>query len=367
MQIDPVDKSGRLKFFKTDGWKSDALKTSDLLTFRVEQFGEKINHAIDRMPCRGSVTYELLDRVDRKTYAYLTNCGKETAQRAMGQPVAFDDKDHLLQSSNYIYRFNKENYMQFDAIQYRTSKWEDIARDSQLMIKADVKNFFTMRFDSNDIVSQLEHTRLGHIGNLANLSFFLKILFFKIKMSLTTSVGFYEDSGHIPMMVNIPVDSTKYLNPRSGILYSWEVTDLSKRGKTTITMPEVDPDVLGKGYEEAAKVGMEYCKKTSCLYKYTVDIEGKTLSMDFGIDKDHVRRGFFPFFVPDLKKFNKVMGWGLKDKQMEDRIGMYFEVSGLEEGGYPWDFWLRLGETEKLAGKCPHGVIFRRIKNAKFK
>src|SRR5690606_36012866 len=139
-----------------------------------------------------------------------------------------------------------------------------------------------MRFDSDDIVSQLEATRLGPVGDLANLSFFLKILFFKIRMSLTTSVGFYEDSGHIPMMVNIPVDARKYLNPGSGILYSWEVPEAAATGKSTISMPSLSPKEVGKGHAHISKAGLAYCAKKTCLYKYSVDVDGRTLSMDFG-------------------------------------------------------------------------------------
>ena len=324
LQVDPVDEFGRLQFFDNEAWRTADLSPLDYLTFRVEDFGVKADFKADQLPCRGEITYELLGRMGRKTYGYLTNCGKMAPPLSAPFPVAFDGKQHKLESSNYVYEFNRQNYMQFNAIKFRNKNgFDDVARDSQLMIKADVKNFFTMRFDSDDIVSKLEATRLGPIGDLANLSFFLKILFFKIRMSLTTSVGFYEDSGHIPMMINIPVNATKYLNAGSGILYSWEVSPAAAKGKTIISMPNVNAAEIKKGYAHIAKQGMEHCKKGRCLYRYSVDVDGRTLSMDFGIDREHVKRGFFPHYVEDVGKFDESMGWDVDIAKGKKRVGMY--------------------------------------------
>lgn len=369
LQVDPVDDDGHLVFFDNEQFKGKDSHPNDLMTFRVEQFGERMRFGEDKLPCRGSLTYELADRSVRK-FAYLTNCGFQGTPASFPQLVAFDTKADKLESSTYQYRFNPDNYMQFNAISFKNKQggWDEVASDSQLLIRADVKNFFTMQFDSDEIESQLEANRLGPVGNLARLSFFLRILAFKIKMSLSTDVGFYTDSGHIPMMVNIPVNAFDYLRPASGILYSWIQSPKAQASKREIDMPVLDIPGVRRGFKEHGKDGVKHCGKTDCRFRYTVDLDGRPLSMDLRVGRALVEKGFYPVFVPDVMAAKELMGWDIKaPKAGQKRVGMYFEVSGLPEGGHPWDFWLRLGgEGEHTAG-CPTFVRVARVKDTVIK
>lgn len=363
-QVDPVDADGHLVFFPDNKYLDRPLDDSDVFTFRTQDFGPKVDFKREKLPCRGAYVFELQDPASQR-YAYLTNCGAGAAALAFAPIVEFQPAKDFLESPVYRYRFNPENYMQFESISFRSAAqgtWETIAERSALMIRADVKNFFTMHFDAKEIESHLESHRVGPIGNLARLSFFLRILFFKIKMSLSTDVGFYEDSSHIPMMVNIPVDAFQYLNPASGILYTWILSPSAQTAPRRLQMPTLDPAFVKKGWKELAKEGLKYCVKDSCAYKYTVEISGKTLSMDLGLDRKLVERGFFPIYVEDARREKEAMGWDFELAKDEVRTGMYFEVSGLPSGGHPWDFWLRLGGASKASATCPAPLRFQEVK-----
>jgi hypothetical protein len=300
-----------------------------------------------------------------KHIAYLTNCVPQGGQPAAATPVVhFDYGRHLLAGPTYQYRFNPENYMQFDGIDFRTAAgtWETVASDSRLLIHADVRNFFTMTFDSHQIESHLEESRLGPVGDMARLSFFLKILLFKIRMSLSTDVGFYADSGHIPMMVNIPVDATSYLHPASGILYSWRLAPAAQAGKADVRMPRLNPSLVRQGYQVLAKTALASCAGGDCFFHYTVEVHGRRFAMDLGIKRQLVERGFFPQFVEDVGRYKETMDWDIDDEPGVRRTGMYFEVSGLQEGGHPWDFWLRLGgQSDPAGGICPLPLHVARV------
>ena len=236
-----------------------------------------------------------------------------------------------------------------------------IAEDSELLIKSDIKNFFTMRFDSSQIESYLEETRPGLIGTLARVSFYLRILFFKIKMSLTTDVTFYDDVGHIPMVVQLPVEAPKYLHPASGILYSWKLSSAVTVLQDKIKMPQVSPELTIKGFEELAKIGTRYCEGEFCAFSFAAAAGDKSISMEFEIPKYMVKAGFYPQLVLDVTTPDKEMGWNLStDIKAGQRMGLYFEVSGLPAGGHPWDFWLRLGASGPLEGSCPRGLNITR-------
>ncbi len=362
VQIDPVDSDGHLVFFKDDSYMTRPIDGYDYLNFRVEDFGERFDPAKDKLPCQGAQIFEVADDVGHR-FGYLTNCGSTAAPLSMPHLVEFDRKDHRLESGTYQYKFNPENYMQFQSIAFRGIKgWEMVAQDSRMLIHADVKNFFSMNFDSRQIESHLEESRLGPVGNLARLSFYLRILFFQIDLKLSTDVGFYLDSGHIPMMVNIPVNAFEYLHPASGILYSWALSPDAEAGAKEVHMPILDVATVKKGYAELAKVGQTQCKKADCIFQYTVDIRGRRLSMDLGVKKELVDRGFFPIYVDDVNKYKDDMGWDLNFPATVRRPGIYFEVSGLPKGGHPWDFWLKLGSPKDGAADCPANVRVAKLK-----
>jgi hypothetical protein len=367
IQVDPIDGDGHLAFFKGDaGYLQKPIAPQDYVTFRVEDFGGRFLPHLDRLPCRGASVYEIQDPA-RNRYAYLTSCG--AGPLAMAPAVTFDEKVSLLESPVYQYRFNPQNYMQFESISFKGARglWDLVAADSRMLIRADVKKFFTMSFDSRHIESHLEDSRLGPVGDLARLTFFLRILFFHIDLSLSTDVGFYADAGHIPMQVNIPVNSFDYLNAGSGILYSWTLTSVGQKGRREVRMPKLDPDLVKKGYSQLAKAGLTACNHTDCQYRYTVDVRGRRLSMDLGVQRQLVERGFFPMYVEDVAQAKQAMGWDIDLSNGVKRTGFYFEVSGLPEGGHPWDFWLRLGDPGESARLCPAPIRFAAVAPAALK
>ncbi len=360
IQIDPVDGDGHLMFFDDSSYMGKNLDRIDMFSFRVEDFGDKIDPKKEKLPCQGPHVYEVKDEKGR--YAYLTNCGVLAAPVFHPFKVSFEKDAHLLESPVYRYKFNPENYMQFNSIAFKSGTgWATVAEDSRMLIRADVKNFFDMNFDSRQIESHLEASRLGPVGNLARLSFYLRILFFKIDLKLSTDVGFYQDSGRIPMMVNIPVNAQEYLHPGSGILYSWALSPEAEKAPKEINMPPLDVAEVRKGHKEYAKTGLKNCKGNDCTFIYTVDFRGQRMSMDIVVKKPLVERGFFPAYVDDILKYQDQMGWDLNFPKGTKRPGLYFEVSGLPKGGHPWDFWLRLGTPREALRGCPAMVHVSRI------
>ncbi len=361
-QVDPLTPDGRLVFAPGEDLSLKSIEPSDLLTFQVEDFDRPMGPGSPPLPCRSSSVYEI--SLEGRA-AYLTSCdpSRQPPVRFSAQ-VTFDPEQNTLESAMYRYRFHSDNYMQFANIAFRrpSGGWDDVAHDSRLLIRADIKNFFTMRFDSQQIVSRLEASRLSPVGNLARLSFYLRILLFKIRMSLATDVGFYSDSGHIPMQVDLPVNAYERLRAGSGILYSWRLAEGAGNEASTLHMPRLDPDQVHLGFKDLAKLGLGYCHGDHCLFRYSVTVHGRQLSMDMDLRRALVERGFFPMYVANTRMPSKAMGWGLDDEEEVNRMGMYFEVSGLPEGGHPWDFWLRLGAPETSQLICPRPVVLRAVK-----
>jgi hypothetical protein len=360
-QVDPVDDNGFLMFFKDRSFINQPIQKNDVMIFNVDRFGKKADLRKTPLPCKSNNSFQLYDLAGKK-YAYIAMCDETQQESQFVSQVRYNEKDDFLESDSYRYKFNDSNYMLFKEVSYLSDekKLVPIAWDSDMMIRADVKRFFTMHFDSKDIVSKLEESRLGPVANLARVSFFLKILIFKIRMSLNTDVGFFRDSGHIPMMINIPVESSKYLNPKSGILYSWQPSAQSVYQSAPGELPGIDVKKVGEGFKKLGEYGLTFCRGAECKFKYQIDVDGRILSMDLGIKKDLVARGFFPMYVHDIATFSKEMGWGETYDKAKGRSGLYFEVSGLPKGGHPWDFWMRLGARTNKNAQCPAMVFISR-------
>jgi len=371
VQLDPVSEDGRFLFFKDESWQENPIEKFDRMTIATESFGAPRGKG-EQLPCRGAVVYQLEDKQAPGRYAYLTSCPDKSlapARRSKADAVAYLRDASVLETKQYRYEFNLRNNMLFKSIHLNMpgGATKLIAADSDLLIKSDVKKFFTLRFDSGDIESYLEKTRPGPIGTLARVSFFLRVLFFKIRMSLTTDVTFYANSGHIPMMVHLPIEAPRHLNPGSGILYSWRLAPDVTFESSQARMPTLVPADVAKGVEHIARTGVVHCRASWCRYRFVATMNhggpSRELAMEFELSKDLVSKGFFPQFVPDVASFNKDMGWGIDEWKLKTpRLGLYFEVSGLPAGGSPWDFWLRLGtDRSSVDGLCPRGVNIRNM------
>lgn len=359
-QVDLVDDSGHIAY--TDkNFMEESLEQSDLIMFSTSSFGRRVPMRDTFFPCKSRGFFELKDRFEER-YAYLAQCEGLLDVGNYPKVVSFEKDLNLLKSKYYLYEFNSQNYMQFKSIKINGNDSEDyieVARDSKLLITSDVKNFFSLHFDSKQIESNLERTRLGPIANLARLSFFLRILFFKLDMSLSTDVAFFEDAGHIPMMINLPVDSYKYLNPKSGILYTWIIPQGADHRNFVINMPLIDTKITGQGFRKLGEYGQKYCTEKSCNYFFSYLTGGRTLTMKMEIAQDLVNKGFFPQFVPDVGLYRDDMDWDIELDKKNKHIGMYFEFSGLPKGGHPWSFWLKMSQVGNTDYHCPKRITLK--------
>lgn len=362
LQIDQVNQDGRI-VFPGDPTYTQTLTQTDLLLFSSRSFGERIRGRQDQLPCSGSAIYELMDH-QSKQFAYLTQCPSPSEKTSFPNAARFEPERNLLQSEGYRYHFNSENYLQFDRIEFLTTanEWDTVARDSRMLIRSDVRRFFTMHFDSKQIESKLEKYRVGPLADLARLSFFLRLLFFRLDISLSTDVAFFNDAGHIPMMINIPVNAFDWLNPRSGILYTWVLSDKAQREPHIVKMPRLNVEEVKKGWSSLAKTGLEHCLGADCIYKFGVKVGGRYLVMNLTLKKSLVEQGFFPIFVDDVAAKKEAMNWKIDTPPGTPRMGMYFEVSGLPKGGHPWEFWLKLGGEEMHEETCPRPYDIKRVK-----
>lgn len=344
--IVPLDKSSHFKWFQ-DGdskWREAAVGPFDQFNMSPEMYGNRVTTALRFKGCLPLGGVKVV-RANPPGEAWLASCETSVLNKLphAGEQVVVDLKRGVLESMDYRYTFKPKNNMLFDAIELKRSDASvvKLAHDGDLLIYADVKNFFSLQFDSGDIESLMRATRVEDFGALATIQFYLRILFFKITLDLDTDVAFYRSNAHIPMVLTVPKDAEKSLNPNSGILYSFvldEGVTYDRHSKMPLFESNANQTVGGS-------VG--YCEGDQCSYtvrfKKVVQGIGSEFSMELLLPKVLVDRGMFPRYVEDVIAHKKDMGWKFsKRQQSERRSGLYFEVSRLPAGEHAWDLWLGL-------------------------
>lgn len=340
IQVDPMSSSGRLIFFNNNSWINEEIGVFDRISFYEADLGDKAT--FKNLPCSLQRLYEV--KFSDTQFGYLASCVSAKKNNFLPY-VSYDSKRKQLKSKFYIYTYNSDNHMLFDLIEQRSLQPKSVAERSEILINADFKRFFRVIFNSDDIESKLEEFRIGPVGAVASVSFYLKIMFFKIRLALTTDVNFFSDSAYIPMIMFSPGDAHRYLTPKSGILYSWRF--LSNAETFEVAMPKFHKKI--KDISNSEINALNYCNSDDCLFRLSKE---SGFQMIFKLSKDLIKKNFFPIYLDDLELFSKHLQ--ISEHDLKERSGIFFNVSELEKGEHRWDFWLQF--SKKKGQICPQEI-----------
>jgi hypothetical protein len=355
VQVEPLNEENLLILDEKNPPTTFPVAANDRIVMRVEDFGAKLSDQ-KNAPCHAENVYEIKN--SKNQFAYLAAC--RSNQPFLGRPVIHTPKDRMINASLYRYQYLPNNQLMYEkliATDPATKKEFVGAANSNMILHLDIKKFFTMDFNNDDVNSMITGSYEGSVGTLSNISFFLKLMFFKIDLKMDTSVAFYGDSGLIPTKFEAPMEDI--LHPGSGMLYNWQ-TAQSKidHERTRKTLPYADPKLILSGPEKLAKAGLKHCDK-DCTFRLQGSLGSSPFSLDINLDRYMVEKGFFPIFVSDLKQFAAEMEWDLDEEPPANTIAIYFENSGLPKGFHHMRQWIRMGEASN-SDTCPRKVEITR-------
>ncbi|MCX6130971.1 MAG: hypothetical protein NTX25_18175 [Proteobacteria bacterium] len=312
----------------------------DRLSFMPQKFGARFDGQ-GKLPCKAQQMAELRFG---DNYAYLAACGEERSAATSLDPVQLDEQKRIVAAQFYRYHYSERNHLVFDEIKLAEPNFKDyvsVAKDSDLLIVGDIKNFFTLYFDSDDIDAFITHKRSGALGFLGSLQFYLKILYFKIQMSLIPEVNFFDDSVFMPMTLFLPVDAKKYLRSGSGIYYTWASARDTEWLWDQSQLEELNPEILDPHYKgPVSKPSDSYCSKEKCRYSLLGRVKSRLFSLHFEISRKAAELGFYPRLIRDIPAIEKLLKHPVSRFSAAGRVGIYFETSQLPEGAHTWDFWI---------------------------
>lgn len=342
LQIDTFDDDGYLIIPDDSSYLEVNLTDTDRFLLRPEVFTSVRAAKNMSLPCGAKNAIEVT--LPNGRYAYLMECRiDDDISSRKKAPIDFTEEKRKVESSWFRYVYDERNHLLFRNIEIKNNKWLEVARDAEQYISADIKNFFTLKFGSDDINAKLDKYWHGSVSLMGLLKFYLKVLAFEVEFSLTPEVQFFDKAVYMPMNMSSPLNLKSYLNQGSGMMYSW----LSPR---YITWSEKNTNFPLYGQPHSLK---DFCKDGYCKFQLSGNYDENNFSLDFVIPKSLVDLGFYPrLFVGNIPKLyeRNIPEHLSKEYQM---MGVYFEVSNLPKGDNNWDFWVRFGKTNEV---CPSPV-----------
>lgn len=355
LQVEAINEENLIVFEEDkDPNDGETLKT-DRIVFRTEHFGPKASPK-QPMPCQTKILMELQNPTQKGAYAYIASC--KAPQPKMPPAVVHSTEKMIFKSPRYSFEYLPNNQLMYKEILVThplTGKPLSAAKSANMLLHLDVKKFFTLNMDNDNVLSEVTGSWTGPVGSISNISFFLKLLFFSINLKMDTSVGFYGDSALLPMIFEAPVNSPKVLHPGSGVLYHWDSSDGKvDQSNPILTLPNATPKLNLGDFKELAKEGLKYCKGDPCVYVLKGDLADLEFKIDIMIPRYMVEVGFFPQFVANTVEFGKQMEWDMPE-ETKPAIAIYFENSGLPKGFHRMDQWIRVGAKDSEYS-CPRKV-----------
>jgi hypothetical protein len=336
LQVDPTNGDQGLLFPKNN-FMVESLVWSDRVLFYGDELSSPTTPKTP--PCGAKWGREVT--ANGKS-GWIFSCSKPAS---FAPSITYNPKAGIISSKYYNYYFNKKNHILFNRIELLGDDGEttDIAWQSDVNIHADIRNFFSFNFGPSDITSILEDYRLGPMGLVGKVTFYLNLLFFKIKLALVTNVNFFDRSVHIPMVMHAPVNLSKYLNKKSGIVYGW-------KSHSDYTLENIPVAKAMSPYRHPQ--GEEPCKAFYCNFAVTSE---DLFKMQFQVPKNMFKRQFFPVWAKANEENQDIIP---ALKKLDNSNGIYFEISSLEKGDHRWDFWMALSSTGKE--NCPSAANWGR-------
>ena len=351
MHAIPLKKKGKIDFKRKNLIR---FEPHDIIRFDMSklQVASRGDREIKVPGCTIKRGYEL--KFGGKSF-FLIEC-IEKQQGALEGLVRYSKKDRRIMTPFYNYQYDEDNHLLLDWMKFKENDL-NLLEDTKLLIHADFRNFFTLNFDSTNVESLLKDYRTTSQGIEAEVAFYLRLLFFRLKLTLMTDVYFYKDKISIPMVMFLPKNAFDYVNDDSAILYYWKALKSSELNN--LNMPFFDADYLRSNKDKVTeKVFRKYCQ-ADCRFKFTMTNGGRNVDFNFLIPRYLVRKGFYPIYFADrspLVEFEQ-------EKRIDDmkvkvpleiessdkyrREGVMFKYKNLEKGEHRWTFEINFSNRQQ--------------------
>ncbi len=279
--------------------------------------------------------------------------------------VNIDRDEAAIGSSLYSFDYKKNNPFLFRYLKVKhEGKSLIAAEDANYYMYLDLKHFFDLDFGSRDLSSNIQDQIVSNRSFVADLKFFLKVLFFKIDIKMESLSSFFEDSVNLPIIMDVPNEGSRFLGEDSGVLYSWKdapsvkyVTESKK-----FSMFDYKKAKSFASLADQIKFAIKNnCKKNNCYYKIKGSAEGTPFVVRIRSPRYLTEAGFIPTLVTDVRKLVADKGWSKKEfKNIDQLTGLYLGIQNMPKGQHRIDYWFEVGDKHSKQ-PCVRSWSFKKL------
>lgn len=228
-QFDQKDDYGDYVF----DMKSNAfLDDLDELCFMSEDVGEDVPPKTWSFQKPDQTYKVLLTKEKLKKAVYVGVYKKSPPPESLSSKtyVTLDMKTSQVETDMYRYLFNQKNYLMVKDFYVKSQKdpLQKLLSSSTFYLKLNLKYFFSISINHNDINSDLEEHKVGPVRAIARVNFNYKIMAMKIDLGMYTEVVFFKNAIFLPAIMENPIDAKSLLNKDSDFYYGFAMIDNPK-------------------------------------------------------------------------------------------------------------------------------------------
>ena len=282
-------------------------------------------------------------------FVYVSHCPKSPQRVGESPPhVRLSLKQHTLWSDLLSYRYSAANHMLLEEFALSSvggdvsAKAKALSKDVPLLSGSEMhlygkpRYFFPLHFTGNDVRSELQAYLQDPLATSGQLSFFLDVFFFKVKLDLRSSVTLFKDAVHVPVVMTLPISGSS-LREGSGLFYGFKAASAEVLANMRSSMPRLG----GSSVEEQNGVPTFFTTHKGTCVAVAVREPPEFESLGF-----HPRLAF----ASDLAAF------GFPRTQAD--FGVFYDIRKLRKGRYRFDVWFYVArgrECEGLEAKAARG------------
>lgn len=209
--------------------------------------------------------------------------------------VNLDLENAKIETTQYLYFFNPKNYLMlkdFYTLDPKQTK-KKLLTASSFYLKLNLKYFFAISVNHNDVNSELEAYKVGPIRAIARVDFSYRLMSMKMDLGMYTEVVFFENSIFLPAILENPINSESILNPGSDFYYGFALVE--------------NPAEVEIKSNMTAYAGKEKTIKTENLYWLSTKGETSQVYLEFKPSSSMLQKEIFPKYYSEAKTGNQVL------------------------------------------------------------
>ncbi|NBW80960.1 hypothetical protein EBR21_04320, partial [bacterium] len=151
--------------------------------------------------------------------AFIVDCGT-SANDFSPRNIKYDPATRKVSTPKYDYIHESEKNIFFSEIRNK-SETKPVLNGSELKAYLKPKYLFNMKFQDDDLVSQITSLSRGPQSLNMEVAIALNILAMKINSQICCDVSFYEDALYFPVVLDLPFDGNSFAKG-SGVFFGFQ-------------------------------------------------------------------------------------------------------------------------------------------------